>query len=319
VSATHPAAGDHPERVAAPASRAGVVVDQRLCWTTVAGLAVVHAGSLVGVVWIIARPSVATLILAVVMYVACGLAMTAGYHRLFAHRAYRARAPVRWALLVLGAATFQNSALSWSADHRAHHADTDGAGDPHAITSGAWYAHVAWLFRRRVASADVSRLDDLWSIRSIRYQHRWYAYIAIAVGLALPMAIASTWDDAWGGLFVAGFLRAGLMMQATFSINSLAHLVGNPRYDARSTARDSTATALVTFGEGYHSFHHRFPFDYRSSPTWWHYDPNKWLIWSMARARLVDTVRAASATSIARAVERSRPAPAPSDPRRLDL
>ena len=64
--------------------------------------------------------------------VACGLSVTAGYHRLFAHRTYRAAAAVRWALLAFGAATFQNSALSWSADHRAHHADTDGSGDPHA-------------------------------------------------------------------------------------------------------------------------------------------------------------------------------------------
>ena len=59
------------------------------------------------------------------MYTLCGLAITAGYHRLFAHRTYRASPPVRWAMLAFGAATFQNSALSWSADHRAHHADTD--------------------------------------------------------------------------------------------------------------------------------------------------------------------------------------------------
>jgi len=250
---------------------------------------------------------VATIVLAVTMYGVCGLSMTAGYHRLFAHRTYRASAPVRWALLLGGAAMFQNSALSWSADHRAHHADTDGEGDPHAITRGAYHAHFGWLLRRRAASADVSRLGDLWAVRSIRLQHRWYAAIAIGTGLVLPMVLAWTWGDVWGGLFVAGFLRAGVMMQTTFCINSLAHLVGTPRYDARSTARDFTPTALITFGEGYHSFHHRFPFDYRSSPTWWHYDPNKWLIWSLARAHLVDTVRTASPASISRAVAGERP------------
>ena len=284
------------------------VVDGRICWTTVAGLGVLHAGGLVGLATIVLRPSVATLILAVTLYGVCGLAMTAGYHRLFAHRTYRASAPLRWMLLVFAAATFQNSALSWSADHRAHHADTDGPADPHAITRGFLFAHIGWLARRRVASADVSRLGDLWAVRSIRYQHRWYAAIAIAIGLVLPMAIASTWGDAWGGLFVAGFLRVAVMLQATFCINSLAHTIGRPRYDAGSTARDSTTTALITFGEGYHSFHHRFPFDYRSSPTWWHYDPNKWFIWTMARARLVDTVRTASPASIARALGGDRTA-----------
>lgn len=309
MSITEPPAIARSPRVAAritatPSSAA--VADERTCGTTVGGLSVIHLGGLVGLIWIVTRPSGATVVLAAAMHVVCGLSVTAGYHRLFAHRTFRARAPVRWALLVFGAATFQNSALSWSADHRAHHADTDGPGDPHAITRGAWFAHMGWLFKRRVASADVSRLGDLWAVRSIRLQHRWYAVVAIGAGLALPMAIAWTWGDPLGGLFVAGFLRTAVMMQSTFCINSLAHLVGKPRYDARSTARDSTMTALITFGEGYHSFHHRFPFDHRSSPTWWHYDPSKWLVWALARAHLVDTVRTASPASIARALEHGR-------------
>jgi stearoyl-CoA desaturase (delta-9 desaturase) len=281
-------------------------VDVPLCWSTIAGLSVLHVGAAIGVVWIVVHPSVATLALAAALYVACGLSISAGYHRLFAHRTYRASAPVRWVLLALGAATFQNSALSWSADHRAHHADTDGADDPHAITRGAWFAHIGWLFRRRDASADVTRLRDLWAVRSVRLQHRWYPFVAIAIGLALPTAIAWTWGDPWGGLLVAGFLRVVLMLQATFCINSLAHLVGTPRYDARSSARDSTLTALITFGEGYHSFHHRFPFDYRGGIRWWQYDPNKWVIWTLARVRLADAVRTASTASIARAETTTR-------------
>ena len=111
-------------------------VPEGISWGTVTGLGVIHAGGLAGLVYLILQPSLATAILAGVMYVLGGLSITAGYHRLFAHRTYRASAPVRWFFLAFGAATFQNSALSWSADHRAHHADTDGPGDPHAITQG---------------------------------------------------------------------------------------------------------------------------------------------------------------------------------------
>jgi len=278
------------------------VTDDRLCWSTIGSLLLLHVGAMVGVVWIVVNPSVATLVLAAVMYVLCGLSVTAGYHRLFSHRSYRASPPVRWVLLLLGAATFQNSALSWSADHRAHHAGTDTPDDPHDVTRGAWFAHVAWLFRRREASADVTKLRDLWAVRSVRWQHRWYAVVAIGVGLALPTAIASLWGDPWGGLLVAGFLRTGVMLQSTFAVNSLAHLVGRRRYDVTSSARDSVLTALVTFGEGYHSYHHRFPFDYRNGVRWWQYDPSKWLIWVLAKTRLVGTVRTASRTSIDRAL-----------------
>jgi stearoyl-CoA desaturase (delta-9 desaturase) len=225
--------------------------------------------------------------------------VTTGYHRLFAHRSYRPVAAVRWFLLVFGAATFQNSALSWSADHRAHHADTDGAGDPHAVVRGAWFAHVGWLFHRRQSSADVTRLTDLWAVRSIRLQHRWYAAIAIGVGLVLPAVIAAQWGDFWGGLLVAGFLRTAIMLQTTFCVNSLAHMLGSRRYDARSSARDSVITALVTFGEGYHSFHHRFPFDYRNGARWWQFDPGKWMIWTLGRTGLASKLRTASPASIA--------------------
>jgi len=294
---------------AAAAEDRDAVLDDQVCWSTVAGLLLIHVGGVVGVIWAVVNPSAATLVLAAVLYGLCGLAITAGYHRLFAHRTYRASPPVRWAMLVVGAAAFQNSALSWSADHRAHHAYTDRAADPHAITRGIWFAHMGWLFRRRIASADVRNLTDLWSVPSIRWQHRFYPVVAVAIGLAVPTAVAATWGDPWGGLFVAGFLRAAILLQATFSINSLAHLLGTRRYDQQSSARDSTVTALVTFGEGYHNFHHRFPFDYRNGVRWWHYDPSKWLIWTLNHLRLVNTVRSASRSTIARAVARTTAAP----------
>jgi stearoyl-CoA desaturase (delta-9 desaturase) len=274
-------------------------VSSGIAWSTIAGLALIHAAAAVGLVWIFIHQSIATLVLASILYVVCGLSITAGYHRLFAHRSYRSTPAVRWAMLAFGAATFQNSALSWSADHRAHHADTDGSGDPHPVGRGAWFVHVGWLFHRRQASADVTRLGDLWAVRSIRLQHRFYPVVAIGVGLALPMVIAAQWGDPWGGLLVAGFLRTAVMLQSTFCVNSLAHMVGVQRYDARCSARDSVLTAIVTFGEGYHSFHHRFAFDYRNGARWWQYDPGKWLIWTFARLRLAGKLRRASPTNIA--------------------
>jgi stearoyl-CoA desaturase (delta-9 desaturase) len=277
-----------------------------ISWGTVSGLGGIHLAGLLGLVYVVVRPSVPTLLLSAVMYLLAGISITAGYHRLFAHRTYRASAPVRWFFLAFGASSFQNSALSWSADHRAHHADTDGPGDPHSITKGAWWAHMGWLFYRRESSADVSRLTDLYGIRSVRLQERYYALFAVGLGLVLPTLIASLWGDPWGGLLVAGFLRSVVLLQATFCVNSLAHLLGRRRYDGRVSARDSLITALVTFGEGYHSYHHRFPFDYRNGMRWWQYDPSKWLIWTLSRLGLVSRVRSASPGTVARAVAGAR-------------
>jgi stearoyl-CoA desaturase (Delta-9 desaturase) len=137
--------------------------------------------------------------------------------------------------------------------------------------------------------------------RRVRLQRRFHPVIVIALGLGLLTAIASTSVDPWGSLLVAGFLRSVVMLKLTLCVNSLAHTLGRRTYDEQTSARDSTITSLITFGEGYHSFHHRFPSGYRNGVSRWAYDPSKWLIWSLARLRLVNKMRTASQHNIARA------------------
>ena len=118
--------------------------------TTITVMVALHVAAVVGLVLLaLGRVPWPTVVLAVALYAATGVSIAAGYHRLFSHRAYRASPPVRWFLLAFGAAAFQNSALAWSADHRDHHADTDGPGDPYSVTRGLWWAHMGWMFRSR--------------------------------------------------------------------------------------------------------------------------------------------------------------------------
>jgi stearoyl-CoA desaturase (delta-9 desaturase) len=107
---------------------------------------------------------------------------------------------------------------------------------------------------------------------------------------------------------VAGFLRGAVMLQATFCVNSLAHAIGRQAYGTDVSARDSLLTAMITFGEGYHSFHHRFPYDYRNGVDWWQYDPGKWLIWSLSQLGLARKARRASPATIDRATRPVREA-----------
>lgn len=53
----------------------------------------------------------------------------------------------------------------------------------------------------------------------------------------------------------------------------------DPPFDDRNSPRDHVITALITFGEGNHNFHHEFPSDYRNAIEWHQYDPAKWAIW----------------------------------------
>lgn len=219
-----------------------------------------------------------TWILAGAYMVLTGLAITAGYHRLLSHQSYQAAWPIRLILLLFSAGAFQGSALEWCSDHRNHHRYTDTDKDPYSIQQGFWHAHMGWLFRLDRNGYDFSNVADLQSDKLIALQDKYYLIIAIFMGFVLPMGIAALWGDPIGGLIIAGALRMTLNHHFTFAINSVAHTFGMRNYSDEQSARDNWLAALITYGEGYHNFHHQFPIDYRNGIRIYHFDPTKWLI-----------------------------------------
>ncbi len=208
---------------------------------------------------------------------ACPLSITAGYHRLFSHRTYQARWPVRLFFVLFGGACFQGSVIWWSKEHRVHHRYEDTDQDPYGIQKGFWYAHLGWLLEKREEASD-RNVPDLISDRMLVIQNRYYLPLAIGVGFLLPAAIAALWGDWWGGFIFAGLVRMVIVHHSTFCINSVCHFFGKKTYSHQLTARDSWMAALLTYGEGYHNFHHMFEGDYRNGIRAYHWDPTKWLI-----------------------------------------
>jgi stearoyl-CoA desaturase (delta-9 desaturase) len=271
-----------------------------LDWVNIVFLAVAHAAAVVGVGWAVMRFNPWTLALALSWLVLCSMSVTAGYHRLFAHRTYDAAAWVRLVALLFGAASVQNSALRWVNEHRLHHSNIDGDGDPYNINDGFIWAHIGWVLRKN-ETTELKRVRDLRSDPLVMWQHRYYVPLAIGFGALLPMALGALWGDALGGLLVAGFTRLVCQYHATFATNSLAHSLGSRPYDRSTSARDSFITALFTFGEGYHNFHHRFQNDYRNGVQPWHFDPTKWLIFSLSRIGATRNLRRVTPEKIHRA------------------
>jgi stearoyl-CoA desaturase (delta-9 desaturase) len=209
-----------------------------------------------------------------------GLGITVGYHRLWAHRTFKARGPLRVVLALSGALALQNSIYNWAARHRVHHRYVDDVErDPHSIKRGFWHAHMGWMLRNWPASeADYSRVRDLTKDAVVMWQHRHYWTLVWTLNLGLPLLLGLVFGEVVGMLLLAGVLRLVLSHHFTFFINSLAHLWGRRPYNDENTAVDNGLVALLTWGEGYHNFHHAFQADYRNGVRWWHYDPSKWLI-----------------------------------------
>jgi stearoyl-CoA desaturase (delta-9 desaturase) len=201
---------------------------------------------------------------------------------------------VRFLALFLGAAAFEQSALTWASTHRDHHRHADTALDPYGIDKGFFYAHIGWmLFWKH--EPDFSNVKDLEKDRMIRHQHRHYLAWALAAGVLLPIGIGAMLGQALGAFFLTVCVRLTIVHHATFCINSFSHKFGSAPHDARSTARDNWFIALLTNGEGYHNYHHRFPADYRNGFRWYHWDPSKWTILLLERLGLAWDLKRAPA------------------------
>lgn len=213
-----------------------------------------------------------------IAYAALGnMAITAGYHRLWAHRAYEANLAYKLFWLFVASSTFQNSALKWCSDHRRHHRFEDTEKDPYSINKGFWYAHMQWMFYKDEAHEKISVPDlekDFW----LQLQHKHYLLISIFAGFFVPTFVGFLLGDAAAGFVFGGIARIAFSHQTTFFVNSLAHTLGRRPYSLKITARDSLFVAVLTHGEGYHNYHHTFQTDYRNGLRWFEWDPTKWMI-----------------------------------------
>jgi stearoyl-CoA desaturase (delta-9 desaturase) len=225
------------------------------------------------------------------MWLVTGLSITAGYHRLFTHRAFSAPAPVRALFAIIGAAAYQNSVISWAAAHRFHHRHVDTDDDPYNAQEGFFYSHMGWVMVEGAKHDDTSNVPDLWKDPILRWQHRHVVAIGTVVNLATTIAFGLLTGRMLGMFVFALLLRLVLTQHFTFLINSAAHMWGSQPYSTAHSARDNWFLSFLSFGEGYHNYHHSFQADYRNGPRLYNWDPSKWLIWTMEKVGLASSLR----------------------------
>jgi stearoyl-CoA desaturase (delta-9 desaturase) len=262
---------------------------------------VLTVGPLTGValaIWRLWGTGITTLDLALFggFYVATGLGITVGYHRLFTHRSFRAAKPLRVALAVCGSMAVQGSIISWCSTHRRHHAYADEYGDPHSphlatapglkgVLSGLWHAHLGWLFDKEGTNA-AEWAPDLQSERAIARVDRAFPWLTLATFFLPPLlalAITGSPKSMIGAFIWASLVRIFLLHHVTWSINSICHFYGKEAYRARDESRNVWPLAPLSFGESWHNNHHAFPWSARLGLRAWQIDPG-WYAISIFRA-----------------------------------
>ena len=233
----------------------------------------------------------------------CGMSITAGYHRLWSHKAYKAHPLIRIIFALGGACALQNDILSWASGHRRHHQFVDNNDrDPYSASRGFWFSHIGWILRNYKSGAeDYSNVKDLMKDPIVVWQKKHYLSLLLIMNICLPAFLGFIHGDIIAGILLGGLLRLVLSQHVTYLINSIAHMWGRQPYSENSSAKDNAILAFLTYGEGYHNYHHTFQWDYRNGIHWWHFDPTKWMISILSFAGLTHDLKRCNPAQIEKA------------------
>jgi stearoyl-CoA desaturase (Delta-9 desaturase) len=226
-------------------------------------------------------------ILMVVTYTIRGFGITAGYHRYFAHRAYKTGRLFQFALAWMGAAAVQRGPIWWAGHHRTHHKHSDEAEDPHSpIVGSIWWSHIGWVISNKFNATEWELMKDFKKYPELKLLERFDLVPGFALGLGCYLLGGFT-GFAWGFC-----LSTVLLYHATFMVNSVCHLLGRRRFATKDQSRNNWFVAFFTLGEGWHNNHHHYPSAARQGFKWWEYDLSFWILKTLSWVGIVWDLRA---------------------------
>jgi stearoyl-CoA desaturase (delta-9 desaturase) len=224
-------------------------------------------------------------------WLAGGLGISMGYHRLHTHRSYRVPLILEYFFALCGTLALEGGPIFWVATHRIHHQKSDQPGDPHSPRDGVWWAHAGWIL---FGAPDQSNTVTMSKYAPDLVKHRFYVWLNDYHWV--PTLVAGAVFFAIGGLSLVLWgicLRVVVGLHGTWLVNSGAHMWGTRRFATRDDSRNNWWIALISFGEGWHNNHHAHPTSARHGLAWYEFDASWMQIRLMERWGIAKSVRVA--------------------------
>lgn len=265
---------------------------ERLDYLAIAQFVFLHVGCLLvfwtGVSWV-------ALAICLGFYCLRIFAVSAGYHRYFAHRSYKTGRVFQFLLALIGSLSNQKGPLWWAAHHRYHHAHSDRENDIHSPRQhGFWWAHCGWIFSMAYRRADERLVSTFTQYRELRLLDRFYlvppltaAALMFVIGFTLQRTNAELHTSGLQMLAWGFFISTLLVHHAIYSVNSLGHLFGSRRFESSDQSRNNVILALLTFGDGWHNNHHFYQRSARHGFYWWEVDPTLYILKALSYVGIV--------------------------------
>ena len=229
-----------------------------------------------------------------VLYVVRMFGITAGFHRYFAHRAFRTGRVMQFLLAFLGTTSAQKGVLWWAGHHRHHHVHSDDEHDVHSPKRGFLWSHLGWILAVKHDATPTERIRDFARFPELRFLNKHWLLPPTLLAVALLLI------GGWSMLLIGFFLSTVLLWHGTFLVNSLAHVWGSRRFATSDTSRNNLVIALLTLGEGWHNNHHHYCSTANQGFYWWEIDVSFYVIKALQKLGLVWDVRTPHKDALAR-------------------
>jgi stearoyl-CoA desaturase (delta-9 desaturase) len=212
--------------------------------------------------------------------------ITAGYHRYFSHRSYKLARIPQFLMAFMAQASAQKGILWWAANHRDHHIHSDMEEDIHSpVQKGFWYSHMGWIFDPSTQGYNRKKIADFGKYPELRFLDKYHWIPTVVVG-GLFLAIGGV------NAFLYGYVLAIICLyQASYCVNSLAHVYGSRRFETTDHSRNNVWLAIITLGEGWHNNHHHCKSSCRQGYKWWEIDMTFYLLTILSWVGIVKDIR----------------------------
>ncbi len=277
-------------------------------WARIIPFIALHSAILC-VFWVSWSPI--AIIFTVLFYIIRMFGITAFYHRYFSHKTFKTSRQAQFIFAVIGASATQRGPLWWASNHRHHHVHSDKENDIHSPKQrGFIWSHLGWFLSKKNFKTNFDRIQDFAQFPELKWLDRFdivvpviFAISTFILGATLNYFFPSLGTSGWQMFIWAYVISTIMVFHGTFVINSLAHVIGKKRFKTRDDSRNSFILALITFGEGWHNNHHKFPGSARQGLRWWEIDFSYYGLWVLEKLGIIwDVNKGPSRTQIERAL-----------------
>ncbi|KAH8033164.1 hypothetical protein HPB51_008049 [Rhipicephalus microplus] len=247
-----------------------------IIWMNVFKILVIHVMALYGLYVALFHAKWMTLHFTIFYIVCSGLSVTAGAHRLWSHRSYKAKLPLRVILMLFNCMAGQVRKTeqflmlcdkSYARGHRVRYRCFTAKPSRNNAERKVFVAETG----RGRKTAFVSCINDARQIAGRSAVREYHIPMTILFCFIVPTVLPHRlWGESrWNAFFVAAILRWVFQLNSTWLVNSAAHMWGQKPYDKNISPAENFIVSFLAIGEGFHNYHHTFPWDYSTSELGW--------------------------------------------------